>query len=268
MGSILQPVLQYGPSFAGGGNYWAITSVLGGKLWSGNYYHSALRKVSTGEVDQRVDVLHRELPGPRLASGEWRCALEEHDQPHPNARAYVVAMGVRRGHRGLQYQFMLPSTRRPTTTSTLSRSRTSTTPNTPRRGPETSTFTLAVRRSPTLEHDSTCTTEHRPRWLPARREELASDRARRPSSKAMGASTRLLSLARRLHEAASLPEVMDLVVDAGGRGHPLPPGPGSSCRWSRDPASRSSATSSPTGSGSTSGWRRWTGGRTDCLRWR
>ena len=50
MGSILQPVLQYGPSFAGGGNYWAITSVLGGKLWSGNYYHSALRKVSTGEV--------------------------------------------------------------------------------------------------------------------------------------------------------------------------------------------------------------------------
>ena len=32
----------------------------------------------------------------------------------------------------------------------------------------------------------------------------------------MGASTTLLSLARRLHEAASLPEVMDLVVDAVG----------------------------------------------------
>ncbi|HWL88742.1 MAG TPA: hypothetical protein VNO21_23225 [Polyangiaceae bacterium] len=48
--AIIQPVLQYGPSGAGGGNYWAIASWFGGAPWGNHYYHTGLRRVSTGEV--------------------------------------------------------------------------------------------------------------------------------------------------------------------------------------------------------------------------
>jgi len=47
--SIIQPVLQYGPSAAGGGAYWAIASWIGGGAYGGNFYYTALRPVSTGE---------------------------------------------------------------------------------------------------------------------------------------------------------------------------------------------------------------------------
>jgi hypothetical protein len=40
--SIIQPVLQYGPSAAGGGGFWGISSWAGGAEWGGNYYHSPL----------------------------------------------------------------------------------------------------------------------------------------------------------------------------------------------------------------------------------
>lgn len=48
--SIIQAVLQYGPSAAGGGASWAIAGWFGGGAWGGNYFHTALRGVSTGEV--------------------------------------------------------------------------------------------------------------------------------------------------------------------------------------------------------------------------
>jgi hypothetical protein len=47
---IIQPVLQYGPSAAGGGEYWAIATWFGGGTWQGNYFYSKLRKVSVGET--------------------------------------------------------------------------------------------------------------------------------------------------------------------------------------------------------------------------
>jgi hypothetical protein len=47
---IIQPVLQYGPSGAGGGNYWAIATWFGGSTWQGNYFFSKLRKVAVGEL--------------------------------------------------------------------------------------------------------------------------------------------------------------------------------------------------------------------------
>lgn len=46
---ILQPVLQYGVSAAGGGNYWAIASWFGGGP-SGTYYHSPLVTVTPGDT--------------------------------------------------------------------------------------------------------------------------------------------------------------------------------------------------------------------------
>jgi hypothetical protein len=48
--SIIQPVLQYGPSAAGGGAYWAAAAWFGGGAWADNYYFTPLRGVLTGEV--------------------------------------------------------------------------------------------------------------------------------------------------------------------------------------------------------------------------
>ena len=46
---IIQPVLQYGPSAAGGSNYWAIAS-WAGPLSNGTYLHSPLEGVNAGNV--------------------------------------------------------------------------------------------------------------------------------------------------------------------------------------------------------------------------
>lgn len=52
---ILQPVLQWGSSSAGGGSYWAVTNWYGsGSQTNGQYFHGALAQVSTGTTIQGV----------------------------------------------------------------------------------------------------------------------------------------------------------------------------------------------------------------------
>ena len=52
--NIIQPVLQYGASHAGGGKYWSIASWIGGAAWGNNYYTSADVPVATGNVIEGI----------------------------------------------------------------------------------------------------------------------------------------------------------------------------------------------------------------------
>ena len=52
--NIIQPVLQYGGSKAGGGKYWSIASWIGGAAWGNNYYTSADVPVATGNVIEGI----------------------------------------------------------------------------------------------------------------------------------------------------------------------------------------------------------------------
>jgi hypothetical protein len=47
--AILQPVLQFGVSPAGGWSFWGIASWFGGDPWGGNYYHSPLYFIDSKE---------------------------------------------------------------------------------------------------------------------------------------------------------------------------------------------------------------------------